>query len=119
MRTKRILIPLFRDEVAPRFDLATEVLLAEVSPGGEVVTQDYLLPHPSADGMCDLILSKGVDVVVCGAVEEEFYHYLRWKRVEVIDNIAGQARTALARYVDATLKAGDILFGPKEDAHAR
>jgi len=119
MRTKKLLIPLFRDEVAPRFDLATEVLLAEVSVDGDVRTQDFLLPHPSADGMCDLVLTKGVDVVICGGIEEEYYHFLRWKRVEVMDNVAAQALTALARYVDGSLKAGDILFGKKEDAYAR
>jgi len=127
MRTLRVLIPLFKDEVAPRFDLAAEALLADVSPDldGEVdgdesriKTEDFLLPHPSADGLCDLILRKDVDVLICGGIEEEYYHYLRWKRVEVLDNVAGPAREALARYAAGTLQAGEILFAREED-HAR
>lgn len=127
MRTLRVLIPLFKDEVAPRFDLAAEALLADVTQNvdgegdcdvGEIKTEDFLLPHPSADGLCDLILRKDVDVLICGGVEEEYYHYLRWKRVEVLDNVAGAARDALESFAQGKLQPGDILFDREED-HAR
>lgn len=118
MRTKRVLIPLFKDEVAPRFDLASEALIAVVEPDGTVSTDDILLPHASPDGMCDLILNKDVDVVICGGIEEEYYHYLRWKRVEVLDNVAAKATDALARFAAGSLRAGDILF-TREGPHAR
>lgn len=123
MRTLRVLIPLFKDEVAPRFDLAAEALLADVIQDGdldvgEIKTEDFLLPHPSADGLCDLILRKDVDVLICGGIEEEYYHYLRWKRVEVLDNVAGPARDVLERYAQGALQSGDILFDREED-HAR
>ncbi|WP_243367828.1 NifB/NifX family molybdenum-iron cluster-binding protein [Fundidesulfovibrio soli] len=111
MRSKRVLIPLFRDEVAPRFDLASAALIAMVTPGEEnIPTTDFLLPQPSAEGVCDLVLQKDVDVVICGAIEEEYYHYLRWKRVEVLDNVAAPARVALERFAKGALRAGDILF---------
>jgi len=118
VRTKRVLIPLYKDEVAPRFDLAAEALLAEVSPEGQVTVQDSLLLQPSAEGLCDLVLRKDVDVVVCGGIEEKYYHFLRWKRVEVLDNVAAKAQSALDRYAKGELKAGDILF-TLEDVHAR
>lgn len=119
MRGKRVLIPLFRDEVAPRFDLASAALVAEVTPGEEAIpTTDFLLPHPSADGVCDLVLQKDVDVVICGAIEEEYYHYLRWKRVEVLDNVAATAKAALERFAKGSLRAGDILF-PRGGGNAR
>lgn len=120
MRTLRVLIPLFKDEVAPRFDLASEALLADVAQDGdgEIKPEDFLLPHPSPDGLCDLILRKDVDVLICGGIEEEYYHYLRWKRVEVLDNVAGKAQDALDRFAKGTLLAGDVLFA-REDDHAR
>ncbi len=119
MRIKRVLVPLLRDEVAPRFDLASEALVADVDlDSGTFSTSDYLLPHSSADAMCDLALRRDVQVVICGAVDEEYYHYLRWKRVEVLDNVAATAQDALQRFAKGALKAGDILF-PREDGHAR
>ena len=119
MRNKRVLIPLYKDEVAPRFDLAAEALIADIRPEeGGMTTESFLLPQPSVDSLCDLVLRKDVDVVICGGIEEEYYHYLRWKRVEVLDNVAASAQTALDRFAQGTLKAGDILF-PMEEAHAR
>ena len=119
MRGKRVLIPLYQDEVAPRFDLAGEVMIADVafSEMGEktdghagVVTGNVLLQKPSVDCLCELALSRDVDVVICGGIEEQSYHYLRWKRVEVLDNVAGRAQNALDRFARGELKAGDILF---------
>ncbi|GFK93738.1 hypothetical protein NNJEOMEG_01572 [Fundidesulfovibrio magnetotacticus] len=119
MRPKRILVPLHRDEVAPRFDLAGEALIADVDPGESGFTaEEYLLPQASAEGLCDLVLRKDVDVVVCGGIEEEYYHYLRWKRVEVLDNVAGNAREAIARFAAGRLKSGEILFD-RGAGHAR
>ena len=113
--SKRILVTLHRDEVAPRFDLCAEVLLVAVdAEGGELKRQDLVLAHSSADDLCDLILDREVSVVITGGIEEEHYHYLRWKRVDVIDSVAGLAEEALARYLRGELMSGDILF-PRAD----
>lgn len=115
MRAKRVLIPLYRDEVAPRFDLASEALIADVEPDGpDISSEEYLLPHASAEGLCDLVLRKDVDVVICGGIDEEYYHYLRWKRVEVLDNVAARAKDALERFARGQLKAGEVLFGGED-----
>jgi len=108
---KKILVTLYRDEVAPRFDLCSEVLLVTVdATGHEVRRQDLVLAHSSADDLCDLILDREVAVVITGGIEEEHYHYLRWKRVEVIDGVAGLSGEALALYLRGELEPGAILF---------
>lgn len=108
---RKILVTLYRDEVAPRFDLCSEVLLVTVdATGHEVRRQDLVLAHSSADDLCDLILDREVAAVITGGIEEEHYHYLRWKRVEVMDGIAGLADEALALYLRGELEPGAILF---------
>ncbi|MDP3427494.1 MAG: NifB/NifX family molybdenum-iron cluster-binding protein [Humidesulfovibrio sp.] len=108
---RKILVTLYRDEVAPRFDLCSEVLLVTVdATGHEVRRQDLVLAHSSADDLCDLILDREVATVITGGIEEEHYHYLRWKRVEVIDGVAGLAGEALALYLRGELEPGAILF---------
>lgn len=110
MSTK-ILVTLYRNEVAPRFDLASEVLLVTVdATGHEVKRQELVLAHSSADDLCDLILDRDVSVVITGGMEEEHYHYLRWKRLTVLDGVAGLAEDALARHLAGQLESGDILF---------
>jgi len=109
--SRKILVTLHRDEVAPRFDLCSEVLLVTVdATGHEVRRQDLVLANSSADDLCDLILDREVSAVITGGIEEEHYHYLRWKRVEVVDAIAGLAGEALARFMAGELSSGDILF---------
>ena len=48
-----------------------------------------VLPRASSEDLCYMILAEGVEVVICGGIEEEFYDYLTWKKVRVIDNIIG------------------------------
>lgn len=114
---KNILVTLYRDEVAPRFDLASEVLLVSLDlDGREAKRQELVLAHSSADELCDLILDRDVSVVICGGIEEEHYHYLRWKRLDVLDGVAGPAEEALRLYLAGGLESGAILFPRGADA---
>ncbi len=110
MISKKILIPIFGSDVAPRFDLATEILVthtdSEIDHEKEKI---IVLPQASAEQLCHQILTEGVQVVVCGAIEEEYYHYLIWKKVEVIDSVIGTYNAALATYKKGELSSGAIL----------
>ncbi|MCA1943661.1 MAG: dinitrogenase iron-molybdenum cofactor biosynthesis protein [Desulfovibrio sp.] len=118
MASRRMLIPLTGRDVAPRFDAALAVLLADLpdlpdlsdSSGAAVSTETIVLPRASADELCEFILTHGVTVVVANGIPEDHYHYLRWKRVEVIDDIMGSAQEAVRRYLAGTLQAGAILY---------
>ncbi len=113
MRMKKILIPLYRDEVAPRFDLATEALIVSVSEDGTPAgRQNLILPHASADELCDLVLSREVDTVICGGIEEEttticagsaWMSWTPWR----------ERRGALDSFFAGRLKSGDMLFGDR------
>ena len=109
MATK-ILIPLYENDVAPRFDLTTEVLIAtgDGTPpaGGQRMV---VLPRASADQLCHLIITEGVQVVICGGIEDTYHQYLTWKRVTVIDAVIGTSTAALKRYYAGALASGDIL----------
>ncbi len=108
---KKLLIPLQGNDIAPRFDLASEVLIVTIGEEGRVESEKTLvLPQASAEGLCHLVLTESVNAVVCGGIEEEYYQYLKWKRVEVVDSVIGPGSAAVARYAAGALQAGDILF---------
>lgn len=106
----RILITLRADDVAPRFDLCSEVLIAEFTegkPGPEL--RNVLLSGPSGDELCSLILKEAVDVVVCGGIEESFFQYLVWKKIKVIDRVVGPSLNALTLARERRLQPGAVI----------
>jgi len=108
---EKILIPLHGNDVAPRFDLATEVLITvrdeKIADKEEKIV---VLSRASAEKLCHLILTEEVDVVICSGIEEEYYQYLTWKKVRVIDSVIGSWEIVLKNFYEGTLRAGDILF---------
>jgi hypothetical protein len=51
--------------------------------------------------------------VICGAIEDEHYQFLKWKKITLFDSVSGPFKEALARYLSQTLKSGDILWKRK------
>ncbi|MBU0484484.1 MAG: hypothetical protein KKB30_08220 [Proteobacteria bacterium] len=98
--------------VAPRFDLATEVTIYSVISGrtkGEPRT--VLLPGPSGDDLCGLILKEDANMIVCGGIEEEHYQYLVWKKIKVVDRVIGKTADVLSLALAGNLQAGAIVRG--------
>lgn len=111
----RVLIPLLGDDIAPRFDLAPEALIAIVEPKGRVaVEKSIVLSQASAEALCRLIMTEKVDVVVCSAIEEEYYQYLIWKKIRVIDSVIGAYSKVLERLETGTIVSGESLLDSKE-----
>lgn len=107
---EKLLITLRENDVAPRFDLTTEILLYRGGAFGQSGGQKTLvLPRASAEELCHLILAEEVQTVICGAIEEEYYQYLIWKKITVIDSVMGPWEKALENYMKGDLRPGDIL----------
>jgi predicted Fe-Mo cluster-binding NifX family protein len=107
---EKILIPLYDDQVAPRFDLATEVFIVSFSDDGRPMEKKtVVLPRASAEQLCHLILLEKIGTVVCGGIEDEYYQYLKWKNVNILDSVIGPYKAAIKRLESGTLQAGDII----------
>ena len=108
---KKALITLSENDVAPRFDLTTEVLITTLGADGPVAEdKTIVLAHASPEDLCQLILNEGIDIVICGGIEEEFFEYLTWKKVQVLDSVMGPWERALTGLRTGRLQAGAILF---------
>lgn len=113
--SNRIFIPLFQEEVAPRFDLATEVLHAESDDDGAIVKEKLLiLPGPSAERLCHMVMTEHIDTIICGGIDQEVYDYLLWKRISVIDDVIGPGSLVLQRHLAGRLNAGDVVFSEQK-----
>ena len=106
----KIIIPVHQKDIAPRFDLATEALIILISNGSVVEEEKTIvLPRSSADELCHLLLSENVNTLICGAIEDEYYQFLKWKKIYIFDSIVGDWPTAFKRWQENNLTSGDIL----------
>jgi hypothetical protein len=110
--TRRLIVVIQDRRVAPRFDLAMEVYLAQEdsNPG-----KTLILGQTSGEKLCHLIVGSELAEVVCGGIEDEHYQYLTWKKVRVIDSVIGPLEWVLERWREGRLQSGDI-FEHCEDA---
>lgn len=104
-RIRQVLVVLQDRQVAPRFDLTLEVVVARDDAGP---VRTLILAQNSAEKLCHLILESDINEVICGGIEEEHHQYLTWKKVKVIDNVIGPMEWALDRWRSGFLKPGDI-----------
>jgi predicted Fe-Mo cluster-binding NifX family protein len=113
---KKVLITLLGNDVAPRFDLATEVMIFAVTPEGRVEEERIMvLPQASAEKLCHMIITEDIRVVICGGIEEEYYQYLIWKRIAVHDAVIGPVDRVRQRFCRGQLQPGDILYGTRRE----
>jgi len=108
---RKVLLTVWNSEIAPRFDLTSEVVIAVLDEAGAVIQErTVVLPHASAEELCHLILTEEAGLVICGGIEEEYHQYLTWKKVEVLDSIMGPWERALEQARTGQLAAGSIFY---------
>ena len=111
---ERLLIPLYENEVAPRLDLATDVLVVDVTmdASGEPAWNDKLvvLEQASAENVCKVVLSEKVHTVICAGIEDEYLQFLTWKGVTVVDGVMGPTDTVIERYALGRLATGENCY---------
>ncbi len=109
--SQKLLIPIYGNEVAPRFDLATEAVVVSTDERGKKIDEKVVvLAEASGEQLCHLILTEGVQVVICGGIEDEYYQYITWKRIKVVDSVTGPYESALGHFAKGILRPGDILY---------
>jgi len=111
----KILVTLRDNDVAPRFDLTTEVLIVECDNTAVGKPRNIILPGPSADELCSLIIKEAISLVICGGIEEAHFQYLAWKKISVIDRVIGPAAEALRLAASGALAVGAIVRNPPRE----
>ena len=106
----KITITVHQDYIAPRFDLATEVLIILIS--NQTVVEEkksIVLTRSSADELCHLLLSENINTLICGGIEEEYYQFLKWKNIKIFDSVVGDWKSVFKNWQDNLLNPGDVL----------
>ncbi len=111
----KILITISGNNVAPRFDMVSELLITSYSAQGLIgKPRTILMAGPSPEELCSLILKEDINIVICGGIEERHYRYLAWKKIEVFDSVIGPFNEVLELAMHAKLRAGTILLSARD-----
>lgn len=107
----KILIPIEGDLIAPRFDMANEVVVATCYDRQLLEEpRSLLIATASADVLCEMIFKEQVKTVICCGIEEECYRFLHWKKIVVFDSVIGPWKRALTLAMSGELQTGSILL---------
>lgn len=102
----RIAIPLFNGRVSPRFDASPEVWIVELK-GGKVNREErYPVETLNLHQRLDQLASKSVDKLICGGIDRFSYDQLGHRGIEVIYNVAGEAKEVLNSFIKGGLRPG-------------
>ncbi len=106
----KILIPIRDDDIAPRPDTATEMVIA-THYDGELIEEprSILVAEPSAEAFCDMVIKERISRVICCGIEEEHYQFLHWKKIDVTDGVIGPWQAALSKAIAGELTTDSIL----------
>jgi len=111
---EKVLLPIIDNDLAPRFDLASDVLIIsitrETSAMGRIEERVTVLDSPSAEAMCRLAVAESVQTVICAGIEKEFFDFLEWKGIRVLDDICGPVDAILEAFLGGRLTSGQSYY---------
>jgi predicted Fe-Mo cluster-binding NifX family protein len=92
----RVAIPLFQGRVSPYFGASDEVIIAEMR-GGSWKEEVYSLKAQTPMELAWELLGFGVEVVVCGGIQNYCKEWLIQKGIKLVDNQKGAIKPLLRR----------------------
>ncbi len=104
----KIAIPLFGDRVSPRFDCASKLLIATVEKSKVIDRKELFIENFSFSERLENFGGMGINVLICGAIDNFSNHYLTDHHIKIISWVTGDAQESLGLFLSGDLKPGYI-----------
>lgn len=112
----KILIPIQGDFVAPRFDCATEIIIAITKDGVLLEPpRTMIMERSTEEDLCQKIIGENISELICGGIDQEHYDFLIWKKLTIIDGVVGGWEAVLAKTINNTIHQGEIVWSKTND----
>ena len=109
----KVAIALFKNRISPRFDVCPEIWIIELN-NGEVINQEkWTMETLTLQQRIYELTSKGVDKVICGGIDSFCIDRLGNMGIDVIHNVAGDARGVLNLFIRGVLRPGLYFNGKR------
>jgi predicted Fe-Mo cluster-binding NifX family protein len=117
----KVAVPIWDSRVSPVFDVAREVLVAEIERAGVGRRAVRPLGETTASSRSQSMIDLGVEVLICGAISHEPARFLRARGVRIIPNRCGDVDAVLGAYIAGEIDDRRYAMpgGPRRDEPAR
>lgn len=102
----RVAIPLFGTRVSPRYLFSDKMMLAKVVDNRVVSRKVAETTGTTEEAWLSQLVNLGIDIFVCGAVEEDFLEKVESYGITVVRNVAGEVEEILSGLAGGDLKDG-------------
>lgn len=113
-RTKgalKLAIPLFRSEVAPRFDVANQILMVSIERGRENGREIVEFPDEPLIARVNRVIDLGPDVFICGNLDGFSGRMLSDRGIRIVPWVMGDTEGVLWLFIHGKLRSG-FIAGP-------
>lgn len=104
-----VAVPLFRNEVSPRFGHATEIALAQVESGEVGEIRRIALPGRGGRQVYSTLISIKPAVVICGGIHRSWQGMIEMQGIAVIWGVIGEAEDAIRSYAAGSLRNNQFV----------
>ncbi len=104
----RIAVPVWQGRVSPVFDVAGQLLVAELAEGAEVSRRECPLPSAEPELRASQLAELQVETLICGAISQSLEALLSENGIKVYGRICGNVDEVLKAFVAGTL--GDAQY---------
>jgi predicted Fe-Mo cluster-binding NifX family protein len=105
----KIAVPLFGEEVSPRFGFSTQLLVANIDEAGVQVEGIQELANMRPWQWPDYLATLGIEKLICGGMHPRFQVEMQRRGIEVIWGVIGPVADALEALRDGTLQRDQFL----------
>jgi predicted Fe-Mo cluster-binding NifX family protein len=104
----KVAVPVWQGRVSPVFDVAGQLLVAELAEGTEVSRREYPLPSAEPEQRAGQLAELQVETLICGAISQALEALLSDSGIKVYGRICGNVDEVLKAFAAGTL--GDAQY---------
>ena len=101
----RLAIPLFGPRVSPRFDCAPRLLVLSLKNGKVVSREEIPLNLLTAWQRVEKLKELGVQIVICGGIDEGSKCWLVDHKIQVVPLVTGEAGRVIKNFLAGRMRA--------------
>ncbi|HNU74767.1 MAG TPA: NifB/NifX family molybdenum-iron cluster-binding protein [Candidatus Hydrogenedentes bacterium] len=107
---KKIAVCELNGRIAPLYDTTSEFAIFSIDERGRILERWTMNVGGMTSAEQTAMLGRlGVEVVICGGAKQECQCHLREHHIRFFDNVIGNVADVLARYLEGTLRSGEVI----------